>query len=63
METAELHEVEPVEVMDHSSNVEYDKVQSDREMSAGEEGDGDDEESIVSLAIDPTPTLAAVPVR
>ena len=46
-----------------ASNGESNELQSDCHMSAGDGEDEDDDEPIVSPAVDPAPTRAAVPVR
>ena len=61
-EPTELQEMESVEGETNASNGESDDLQFDRQKSAGDEEDGDDEDSIFLLVVDPAPTRAAAPL-
>ena len=61
-EPTELQEMESVEDETNASNGESDELQFDRQKSAGDEENDDDDESIFPLAIDPASTRAAAPV-
>ena len=61
-EPTELQEMESVEGKTNPSDGEYEELQADRQKSAGDEEDDNDEESIFPLVVDPTPTRKAAPV-
>ena len=61
-EPTELQEMESVEGETNPSDGESDELQSDRQKSAGDEEDNDEEESIFPLVVDPAPTRQATPV-
>ena len=51
-----------VEGVTNASNGESDEIQFDRQKSAGDDEDNDNEESIFPLVVDLAPTRAATPV-
>ena len=58
----ELQEMESVEGETNASNGESDDLQFDRQKSAGDEEDDNDEESTFPLVVDTAPARAAAPV-
>ena len=61
-EPTELQDMESVEGETSPSDCVSNELQSDRQKSTGDEEDGDDEESIFPLIVDPAPTREAAPV-
>ena len=61
-EPTKLKEMESVEGETNPSDGESDELQSDRQKSAGDEENDDNEESIFPLVVDPAPTRKAAPV-
>ena len=61
-EPTELQNMESVERETNACNGESDELQSDRQKSAGDGEDHNDDESIFPLDVDPAPTQAATPV-
>ena len=51
-----------VEGVTNASNGESDEIQFDRQKSAGDDEDNDNEKSIFPLVVDVAPTRAATPV-